>query len=103
MNPQLYNEMFLKIHTGPGGERVVAVCDRELMDTTISDGAIQIAVTSDFYGDTLATEEDVRAALLSAENGNIIGSRVVALAVSLGLVDPDSCLVINSIPHAQFI
>ncbi|MDO9539546.1 MAG: DUF424 family protein [Methanocalculus sp.] len=95
--------MYLMIHDEPGGGRVVAVCDRELLGTTLSYGDIEIRITKDFYGETLATEEEVRHALRHASNANIIGSRVVEIAISLGRIEDSSCLMIGSVPHAQFI
>ena len=95
--------MYLMIHNAPGGSRVVAVCDHELMGKTLSNGDIEITITKDFYGETLATEDEVRDALRYANNANIIGNRVVEIAVSLGLVERSSCFMIGSVPHAQIM
>lgn len=96
-------EMYLKIHKATGGVQVTAVCDHELLGTTVSHGDLEIEVTEDFYGGVFATEDEVRKALLEAENANIIGSRVVEIAISLGRVNRSSCLMIGSVPHAIFI
>jgi len=93
--------MYLRIHDAPGGGKVVAICDRELLGTTLKEGDLEITITEDFYGGDLATEDEVRAALRHATNANIIGWRVVKIAVSLGLVEISSCLMIDSVPHAQ--
>jgi hypothetical protein len=95
--------MYLRIHNEPGGGRVVAVCDRELLGKTLSHGDIEITITKDFYGETLATEDEVRHALLHAGNANIIGNRVIEIAISLDRIDRSSCILIGSVPHAQFI
>ncbi|MDP3565166.1 MAG: DUF424 family protein, partial [Methanoregula sp.] len=54
--------MFLKVHHLPGSADVVAVCDRELLNTTISDEKLTIRVHDSFYGTTPASEEEVRCA-----------------------------------------
>ncbi|MCP1714631.1 hypothetical protein J2T58_000471 [Methanocalculus alkaliphilus] len=95
--------MFLRIHDAPGGGKVVAICDRELLGRTLREGDLEITITEDFYGGEPATEDEVRAALRHATNANIIGWKVVNIAISLGLVEISSCLMIDSIPHAQIV
>ena len=92
--------MFLKIHRSPEAGMVVAVCDRELMNTTITDGDVEIRITGSFYGNRPATEEEVVSALHDAENANIMGERSVALAVRHGIVEEGSCILVGKVPHA---
>ena len=54
-----------------------------------------------FYGDILATEAEVLAALTASANANLIGKRVCDLAIAAGLLDKESCIMIGDIPHAQ--
>lgn len=93
--------MYLKVHRTPAGDEVVAVCDRELMNTTIACGDVEISVRESFYGNAPASPEEVRAALVSASNANLIGERTVSLAVEMGLISRAACLMIGDIPHAQ--
>lgn len=93
--------MFLKIHRAPDGSTVVAVCDRELINTTISHGEIEIPIIEAFYGNRIATPSEVARALKDADNANIMGERAVALAEDLGIVSRSSCIMIGRVPHAQ--
>jgi hypothetical protein len=93
--------MFLKIHRSPGSGDVVAVCDRELINTTISHEKITVTITDAFYGSSPATEADVRAALKNAGNINLMGERSVNLALDMGLVERSNCIMIGKIPHVQ--
>lgn len=93
--------MYMKIHRTPKGEEVVAVCDRELMNTTLRRGGVEIHIREEFYGNRLASPEEVREALKNAENANLMGERTVSLAVEMGLVTRSSCLMIGGVPHAQ--
>lgn len=93
--------MFLKIHPSRETGDVVAVCDRELLNTTISHEKLTITVTDAFYGNTPATEAEVKAALKNAGNINLIGERSVNIAVEMGLVDKHCCMMIGKVPHAQ--
>lgn len=91
--------MYLKVHHTREGA-VVAVCDRDLLNTTLSHGDVEITVTESFYGSTPATEEEVRAALRGACNANLIGEQAVAIAVEMGLISEEGCMKIGRIPHA---
>lgn len=93
--------MFLKVHHYPGSGDVVAVCDRELLDTTLKHGDVEIEVSEKFYGSTPATPEEVSAAIRNASNVNLIGERSVAVAIDAGLISRDSCIMIGDIAHAQ--
>lgn len=80
---------------------VVAVCDRELLNTSIIYEKLTVKVHDSFYGTTPASEEEVRSALKKAENINLIGERAVNVAISMGLVTRSDCIMIGSVPHAQ--
>jgi hypothetical protein len=92
--------MFLKIHHSPGKGDVVAVCDRELLNTTLTEGDLEVCISDKFYGTTLATEEEVREALQGAENANLFGKRTIAVAAGMGLVAYETCILIGDVPHA---
>jgi len=93
--------MYLKVHHVPGAGEVLAACDAELLGVTLTHGDVEICITGGFYGTERATEEEVGQALSCATNVNIIGKRVVALAIALGLVREEDCIMIGDVPHAQ--
>jgi len=93
--------MFLKIHRSRETGDVVAVCDRELLNTTICHEKLTVTITEAFYGNIPATEEEVREALKKAGNINIIGERSVTLAIGMGLLSKSGCIMIGNVPHAQ--
>ncbi|MFA4848282.1 MAG: DUF424 domain-containing protein [Methanoregula sp.] len=93
--------MFLKVHHLPGSGDVVAVCDCELLNTTISHDKFSLTVHDSFYGTTPASEEEVRSALENAGNINLIGERAVNVAISMGFVTRSECIMIGKIPHVQ--
>jgi len=79
----------------------VAVCDRELLNTTITNGELSVKISEAFYGNCPASEEMVRAALKKAGNINLMGKRSVSIAIDMGLVTQSGCIMIGDIPHAQ--
>jgi hypothetical protein len=93
--------MYLKIHRSAGAGDIVAVCDRELMNTTICHDKISIPISEHFYGNQIATEEEVRKALKNACNINLMGERATAIAIEMGLTTKDCCIMIGRVPHAQ--
>ena len=93
--------MYLKIHRSPGTGDVVAVCDRELLNTTIADGNLKVTVSEYFYGGTPVDETAVTEALSKGDNVNLIGERAVGVAVKLGLISRADCIMIGSVPHVQ--
>jgi hypothetical protein len=94
--------MYLKVHHTPQGE-VVAVCDADLLNTTLSHGDVRIAITGAFYGTEQATEEEVRAALKNACNANLMGKKATGIAISMGLITEKGCLCVGGVPHALII
>lgn len=93
--------MYLKVHRMPGAGEVVAACDAELLDVTLMHGDVEVCITRGFYGTQRAAEKEVREALAGAENVNVIGKRVVALAIAMGLIAEKDCIMIGDVPHAQ--
>lgn len=93
--------MFLKVHRSRDIGDVIAVCDRELLNTTICQGKLSITIAEAFYGNTPATEDEVREALNHAGNINLIGERSVTLAIGMGLITKSGCMMIGTVPHAQ--
>ncbi|MDR0438763.1 MAG: DUF424 domain-containing protein [Methanocalculaceae archaeon] len=93
--------MYLKIHNVLGHGKIIAVCDRELLNTTITCSTCDIIIDHSFYGDIIASDSEVIAAISSSISANLIGKRVCNLAISSGFIDKKSCIMIGDIPHAQ--
>lgn len=85
----------------PGSADVVAVCDRELLNTTICHEKLTVRIHDSFYGTTQVSEEEVRSALEKAGNINLIGERTIQVAISMGLITDADCIMIGKIPHVQ--
>jgi hypothetical protein len=100
-HPILLLQMYLKMHNVLGRSDIIAVCDRELLNTTITCSTCDIIIDHSFYGDVIASDSEVLAALSSSTNANLIGKRVCNLAIAAGLIDKKSCIMIGDVPHAQ--
>jgi hypothetical protein len=93
--------MFLKVHRTPEAGEILAVCDRELLNTTLVHREVEVRISEAFYGNTLVSEEQVRKALLSATNANLFGRRTIGIAIACGAVDREGVVIVGDVPHAQ--
>lgn len=94
--------MYLKIHES-GGQRVVAVCDEELIGKALSDGKIYLDLDAHrgFYVGAKADAAGVRKALGSFTSANLVGKNAVKVALDIGLAAADDVMYINRIPYIQ--
>jgi len=95
-------EMYLKRHE-QGAERLIAVCDCEILGKRFAEGQLRIVVSPDFFGGEVASCAEVEKALASATMANFVGSKAVLHAISLGYVEKDNVLSIDGIPYAQMV
>ncbi len=94
--------MYLKTHISDG-TLLVAICDRELIGQTFSDGALALEVSEFFYKGEIASSSDVRDALEHAMAANLVGERSVGHALEGGFITEENILIIDGTPHAQML
>ena len=92
--------MFLRIHRNADNKSVVGICDQELINTTLSEGDLNIVISPVFFGDQVVSEEEVLNALKTCNNINMFGEQCIGLAIKHGYLDRDSCRIIAGVPHA---
>lgn len=95
--------MLLRIHRSAENREVVGICDRELVGKTLNEGPVSISITSAFFGDTPASEEEIRRALDTSDNITMFGERCITLAIEHGAIDRESCKFVEGIPYATII
>ena len=98
MEPMVYMKVF-----EVDGEKIVAICDEELLGETFAENGIVLRVDPRFYGERLVP---LSIALLEARDAtviNLVGEKVVEAAIREGLVHPDAVLRVRGVPHAQVI
>ncbi|MFA5397818.1 MAG: DUF424 family protein [Methanogenium sp.] len=91
----------MKIHRHAGVSEVLAVCDKELLNTTIKGEDLTLRVTEAFYGATPCTKEEVKRALEHASTCNLLGEKAVGAAIECGMLQERGCMMIGTVPHAQ--
>ncbi len=85
------------------GEKIVAICDEELLGRRFSEGGIVLYADPKFYGGSLVP---LSVALVEAQDAtiiNMIGEKIVRAAIEAGLVHPQAVLRVEGVPHAQVV
>lgn len=85
------------------GEVLVAACDEELRGKVFEDDNLVLNVKKDFYGHQLLDKEKITPTLKGATIANLVGEGIVTHAMELGLVDPNTIIKINGVPHIQIV
>lgn len=94
--------MYLKIYH-LDREVMVAVCDEKHLGCEYSDDKATLKVSKEFYGNSMASCDEVSRALKDATIANIVGEESVACAVAVGAIDSGHIIFIANVPHAQMI
>ncbi len=85
------------------GEKIVAICDEELLGKRFDEGDVVLYVDPKFYGGSLVP---ISVAIMEASDAtiiNMVGERIVQAAINAGLVHPQAVLRVGGVPHAQVI
>ena len=84
-------------------EVVVAACDADLVgrDLPVGEQGRTVKVTPQFYGERRVTREELLFALERATIANLLGERVLRLAVEGGFVEPEGTGTLGGVPHAE--
>lgn len=84
------------------GEILLAACDSELFGKCLETDELKMDLGNEFYNGEEVTEEEFCGMLAQATSANLVGPRVIELAVKENMVHPDSVLDICGVPHAMF-
>ncbi len=94
--------MLVKLHSSY--RNVLAICDKELIGKTFTEGLRQIIINPHFFEGEQKTEKEV---LKLIEMGaaedytfNIVGKKSVSLALRCGLIKPEGIIKIQGVPIA---
>ena len=88
-----------------GEERIVSVCDEELLGKILVDEKrkIKIRIDEPFYGGDLMELDEALEVISSSTQANLIGNRIVEAAIERGLVIREGVIEIAGVKHTQII
>jgi len=94
--------MYLKIHETDKG-KIVAACDKELIGQILEEGDMYMDLKAykDFYVGELADRNSVKNALSSFSSANLVGKKVVGIAVEEGVISQEYIKYIKDVPYIQ--
>ncbi|NYZ76073.1 DUF424 family protein [Candidatus Micrarchaeota archaeon] len=86
-----------------GKEKIVAVCDAELIGKVLREGELVLNLEkyASFYKGEEADEATVEKELLTATSMNLVGENAVAIAKRMKLVKDSNVMKIQKVPHVQ--
>jgi len=96
----LQPELFSKVHSTPNG-CVLAASDAELIGKTLKFGEIEFHVSESFYKGKETSKKELSKLLDEHTNINLIGQKVVGIALEKGLISEHSIINISGVPHVQ--
>ena len=92
-----------KVHKIYGkNELVVAVCDKDLVGKELRKNP-SFKVSKEFYFDKECDEEEAVELMKKCTAANLIGEKIIQLAIERKFITQENIILIGDIPHAQFI
>ena len=83
---------------------LVAICDEDIVGKELEvEKNFKVVVNERFYKEKLVSESEALELIQEATIGNLIGTKIVKLAIEKSIISPESVILIGGIPHAQFV
>ena len=80
---------------------LLAVTDKAVFGKVFTQGNVQLDLAKSFYQGVEMEKEEVQKLLAEARYLHLTGKEAVQLGVELGLVDEQSILYVQNVPHAE--
>jgi len=83
---------------------LVAICDEDIVGKEIEiEKGFKVVANERFYKEKLIDELEALKLMEEATIGNLLGEKIVNLAIEKSIISPESVILIGGIPHAQFV
>jgi hypothetical protein len=83
-----------------GGEVLLAACDCEIFGKVIEDAEIVLNLSGSFYDGPEVDEDEFSNMLAQATSANLVGRKVVEIAIRQNEVEPANVREVAGVPHA---
>lgn len=84
-------DFFMKV-IEQAGEKLVAACDREIINVELLSNGVKIKASSQFYGKELVTEKEFLDAIQGCTSANVIGTKIVKLLIENRIIHEEAVL-----------
>jgi hypothetical protein len=85
------------------GEKIIAICDEDLLGKKLVEGDIVLHIAESFYGGQLVPLSYAIQKAMEATVLNLVGENTVNAAIREGLVHPEAIIRVRGVPHAQAV
>ena len=92
--------ILFKIHESQG-KSVLAACDKEILGKKLEKDNICFEVKESFYKGKPAGRKEIVEMLKKHSNINLVGEKVVGIALEENIAEEKSVLMIGNVPHVQ--
>ena len=80
------------------GNLMLNICDPELVDKTLNNGKTKIKINPNYYAERNVDEHEAKILLEKCTSINMVGEKIISLAISLGIGSEKSIRLIEGIP-----
>jgi uncharacterized protein len=80
------------------GSNMISICDLELVGKTLTDGELVVRLSKEYFQEQIIEESQAPELLKSCSIANLVGTRIVDLAISLRLANQSGVKYISGIP-----
>ena len=95
-------QFLYKMHVA-GKEKLLAICDKNILGKTFEEKDLNITVSEEFYSGKGCDEKAAVKLMEDATIINAVGREIIGLMIRKSIVSEDNVLYISSVPHAQAV
>lgn len=78
--------------------RMLNICDAELVGKTVKQSDLEIHITKSYYGDRVVDEKEAESLLRTSSIINMVGKKTVDLSIKIGIGSAKGVKEIEGIP-----
>jgi len=78
--------------------RMVNICDAELLEKTVHSKNLKMHISKDYFGHELMSEQDTLDLIRNCPMANLVGKRIIDIALSEKLASPHAIKKIEDVP-----
>ena len=80
------------------GNRMLNICDAELVGRTVRKSDLEVNITKSYYGDRVIDEKEAESLLRTSSIINMVGKKTIDLSIKLGIGSVKGVKEIEGIP-----
>ncbi len=80
------------------GNRLLNICDAELVGRTVKQSDLEIKITKSYYGDHVIDEKEAESLLRTSSIINMAGKKTIDLSIKMGLGSAKGVKEIEGVP-----